>query len=83
MKRVLLSMVLVVCACMVSMAQESFKITGKLGGTVAGNLVLVCMRSQGAVQLGQTYHRQGSPRESAGKEDRGVTGRGMNKAERL
>jgi len=45
---------------MVSMAQEGFKITGRLGETVAGNLVLVCMQPQGAVKLGETMMENGN-----------------------
>lgn len=59
MKKVMLFMLLF-CACLSGVAQEGFKITGRLGGTVEGNLVLVCMRSQGAVQLGQTMMENGN-----------------------
>ena len=34
-------MLLVVCSFVVSLAQQGFKITGELGGTIGGDLVLV------------------------------------------
>lgn len=41
-------------------AQEGFKITGKLGGTLGGNLILVANTEKGTVQLGQTVMVNGN-----------------------
>ena len=51
MKRIGLSILLVVCTFMASVAQEGFKITGRLGGTLEGNLVLAASGSEGLVKL--------------------------------
>ena len=44
----------------VSKAQNGFKITGRLGGTLGGNLVLVANNAQGPVQLGQAVMVNGN-----------------------
>ncbi len=51
MKKIGLSLLLVTCLLMVGMAQENFKITGKLGGTIGGDLVLAASGAEGLVKL--------------------------------
>ena len=51
MKKIGLSILLTVCAYVTSMAQEGFKITGHLGGTLGGDLVLATTGAEGLVKL--------------------------------
>ena len=44
----------------VSVAQEGFKITGQLGGTLSGDLVLVVNDTAGLVKLDETLMVDGS-----------------------
>ena len=53
-------MLLVVCMLVVSVAQEGFKITGQLGGTLSGDLVLVVNDTAGLVKLDETLMVDGS-----------------------
>lgn len=54
MKQVVIAFLMIFGLCPVVLAQESFKITGRLGGSLGGNLVLVGSSSEGAVKLGET-----------------------------
>ena len=60
MKKIVLSMLLVVCSFVVSLAQQGFKITGELGGTIGGDLVLVSASPGGAVKLDEALMVNGS-----------------------
>lgn len=51
MKKIMLSILLVACAYMTSVAQERFKITGRLGGTLEGDLVLAASGAEGLLKL--------------------------------
>lgn len=53
-------MLLVVCSFVVSLAQQGFKITGELGGTIGGDLVLVSASPGGAVKLDEALMVNGS-----------------------
>lgn len=53
MKRILISLVIILSTLAESRAQESFKIIGRLGGTLEGNLTLVGSGPKGAVKLGE------------------------------
>ena len=55
-----LSMLLVVCSFTVCLAQQRFKITGELGGTIGGDLVLVSAGPEGAVKLDEALMVNGS-----------------------
>ena len=68
MKRIGLSILLVVCTFMASVAQEGFKITGRLGGTLEGNLVLAASGSEGLVKLDEAVMVNGDF-EFAGRVD--------------
>ena len=65
-------MLLVVCMLVVSVAQEGFKITGQLGGTLSGDLVLVENDTAGLVKLDETLMVDGSF-EFVGRVDGGTT----------
>lgn len=65
MKTVLLKKILMLCSgllgvVMMARAQDGFKITGQLGGTLGGELILVANSAQGPVQLGKTVMTNGS-----------------------
>lgn len=53
-------MLLVVCSFTVCLAQQRFKITGELGGTIGGDLVLVSAGPEGAVKLDEALMVNGS-----------------------
>lgn len=59
MKKIIL-FVLIIIVTLVCRAQDSFKITGQLGGTLDGNLLLVANSEQGCVELGQAVMTNGS-----------------------
>lgn len=54
MKQLIIAFLLILGLCPVALTQESFKITGRLGGSLGGNLVLVGSSSEGAVKLDET-----------------------------
>lgn len=60
MKKIVLSIMLVVCSFAVSLAQQGFKIRGELGGTIGGDLVLVSAGPEGAVKLDEALMVNGS-----------------------
>ena len=53
-------LILFVLSGMCAYAQEGFKIVGRLGGTLGGNLMLVANGPQGAVKLGEASMVNGS-----------------------
>ncbi|WP_255469394.1 TlpA disulfide reductase family protein [Butyricimonas hominis] len=68
MKKIGLSILLTVCAYVTSVAQEGFKITGHLGGTLGGDLVLATTGAEGLVKLDEAVMINGEF-EFAGRVD--------------
>ena len=58
MKQILFALLLL--ASISLSAQEGFKITGRLGGTLGGNLMLVTNTTEGAIRLGQAVMVNGN-----------------------
>ena len=54
MKQIVIAFLIILGLSPAILAQEGFKITGRLGGSLGGNLVLVGSSSEGAVKLGET-----------------------------
>mgnify|MGYP002551160206 CR=1 FL=1 len=59
MRKILFILSIVLCPWGVLYAQEGFKITGQLGGSLGGNLVLVGSSPNGIVKLGEAVMREG------------------------
>lgn len=60
MKRLIIIISIILGWGLNSHAQEGFKITGELGGTLGGNLLLVVNGPEGAVKLGETVMTNGN-----------------------
>ncbi|MFA6806897.1 MAG: thioredoxin-like domain-containing protein [Bacteroidales bacterium] len=60
MKKFILSVLMLLSLLTTSIAQEGFKITGQLGGTLGGNLFLIAKVEQGTVKLGETVMTNGN-----------------------
>jgi len=60
MKKFILSVLMLLSLLTTSIAQEGFKITGQLGGTLGGNLFLITKGEQGTVELEKTVMTNGN-----------------------